>query len=424
MIQKLSLFAALCISIAFTTEAKTVRALFIGNSYTASNDLPNLVSRLATSTGDTLIYESVTPGGYRFQQHATLAETRTKIQAGNWDYVILQEQSQLPAFGDAQVAAQVYPYARMLDSMVKEYNPCASTLFYMTWGRKYGDVDNCPYMPVLCTYEGMDSLLQLRYTIMAENNQAAITPVARLWRALRTEHPSIDLYVSDNSHPSIAGSYAAACAFYTMMFHKEATDATYNATLTESVANIIKVKSKQIVYDSLYHWNRFEDDYVHAAFQYAIDEMNIVLTNESINGDSYLWDFGDGNTSIEEHPTHNYDNPGTYDITLTVLKDGCDQSQQITQTITVFPTSSISPILDKSSVEIAPNPAYNFINITMNKAYKQVYITDIYGRKLYVADLNQEKIFQINISALQSGYYWLHAIDDHHTKVVSTFIKK
>ncbi len=40
---------------------ETIKALFIGNSYTASNNLPQLVSQIALSCGDTLIYDSNTP---------------------------------------------------------------------------------------------------------------------------------------------------------------------------------------------------------------------------------------------------------------------------------------------------------------------------------------------------------------------------
>jgi len=99
--------------------------------------------------------------------HTTNATTISLIQAGNWDYVILQEQSQLPSFPDNDVATQVYPYAAALDSMIKASSPCATTLFYMTWGRQNGDAANCQFFPPLCTYLGMDShyVLILEWTV-------------------------------------------------------------------------------------------------------------------------------------------------------------------------------------------------------------------------------------------------------------------
>lgn len=46
----------------------------------------------------------------------------------------------------------------------------------------------------------------------------------------------------------------------------------------------------------------------------------IVLQNESQNAETYFWDFGDGNTSDEESPTHVYNESGKYKITLKVTK--------------------------------------------------------------------------------------------------------
>ena len=48
----------------------TLRTLFIGNSYMAVNNLPQLISDLAAAQGDVLIFQSNTPGGQTFQLHA------------------------------------------------------------------------------------------------------------------------------------------------------------------------------------------------------------------------------------------------------------------------------------------------------------------------------------------------------------------
>ncbi|NDD55938.1 hypothetical protein EBZ39_19080, partial [bacterium] len=118
---------------------------------------------------------SSTPGGYTFQQHSIDVNTLNYIQQGGWDYVVLQQQSQMPSFPDNDVIANTYPYARFLDSMINEYNDCAETVFYMTWGRQNGDASNCANWPPVCTYQGMDSLLRLRYTNMANDNNAILS---------------------------------------------------------------------------------------------------------------------------------------------------------------------------------------------------------------------------------------------------------
>ena len=157
----------------FTSFAQSCKVLFIGNSYTYVNNLPELVSSMYGASGDGFEYVMSVPGGCTFQQHCTLS--LPYIQQGDWDYVVLQEQSQLPSFPDAQ---------------------------------------NCPYFPPLCTYEGMDSLLYARYMLMAEDNHTCVSPVGAAWHYVRGNHPEIELYQSDESHPAYMGSYIAACCFY------------------------------------------------------------------------------------------------------------------------------------------------------------------------------------------------------------------
>jgi hypothetical protein len=167
----------------------------------------------------------------------------------------LQEQSQLPAFPITQVQNQCFPYAQALNTHIKDANPTAETVFYMTWGRKNGDASNCANFAPMCTYNGMDSLLRLRYIQMANDNEALISPVGAVWRHIRQNYAAIELYQSDESHPSYAGSYAAACTFYTIFFRKNPTLITYDAGLAPTDAANIRESVKTIVFEHLADWN-------------------------------------------------------------------------------------------------------------------------------------------------------------------------
>ena len=144
----LTLFLLTIISSGYAQQ-QIKSVLFIGNSYTYVNDLPGLLASVAQSAGDSVIYDSNCIGGYTFQLHSTNATTLQKIAQGNFNYVVLQEQSQLPSFPISQVQSSVYPYARTLDSLITIANPCTETVFYMTWGRKNGDASNCANWPPL-----------------------------------------------------------------------------------------------------------------------------------------------------------------------------------------------------------------------------------------------------------------------------------
>ena len=155
------------------------RVFFVGNSYTQVNDLPRMVADIAQSMGDTMTYASNTPGGCTFEMHCSNA-SMDKICQGGWDFVILQEQSQLPAFPIEMVEEMVFPFAKQLVDSIYAFNPDAEALFYMTWGRKNGDTEYDPIYPLMSTYEGMDSLLYERYMYMAEANDASVCPVGRV----------------------------------------------------------------------------------------------------------------------------------------------------------------------------------------------------------------------------------------------------
>jgi hypothetical protein len=132
-------------------QTSTKKVLFLGNSYTSVNNLPQMIKDVALSVNDTVVFDVNAPGGYTFEGHSTNTVSLNKIMAGVWDFVVLQEQSQMPSFPDQQVAADVFPYARALDSIITQYNICGETIFYMTWGRKNGEAQNCPILPDVCT---------------------------------------------------------------------------------------------------------------------------------------------------------------------------------------------------------------------------------------------------------------------------------
>ena len=243
-------------------QEDSLSVLFIGNSYTASNNLPNIISSIASSMGDYLNTESSLIGGATLQNHTNNNNSNNLIMNGSWDYVVLQEQSQYPSFPLWQVEQDVFPYANQLSELINEYNDCGKTIFFMTWGRENGDQSNCPNWPPVCTYEGMDDLLRERYLIMANDNEAVVSPVGVVWRFIRDSKYNIDLYSPDESHPSFLGSYVAGVCFYTTLFQINPLEIPWNSDLgvSESNAELINEVVKMVVYDNLDEWNIESND--------------------------------------------------------------------------------------------------------------------------------------------------------------------
>jgi hypothetical protein len=229
---------------------KPIQVLFIGNSYIYVNKLPQVLTSIANSTNNGIQADQSVKAGYTLKLHSEDTNTLSKIKKGIWDYVVLQEQSQLPAAEQKKVKTEVLPYAHFLDSMAHHYNPHCKTIFYSTWGRKSGDSLATPFQ----TYEWMDSLLTLRYTLMAKTNHATLSPVGTVWKYIRSTYPSIELYHKDGSHPSEAGTYAAACCFYSILFKKDPTTINFTSRINESDALKIKNSVKEVVFDKLKNW--------------------------------------------------------------------------------------------------------------------------------------------------------------------------
>jgi hypothetical protein len=352
------LYGFILVLFATTANAQdSLNVLFLGNSYTAYNNLPQLVAQAAASTGDYVTFNSNTPGGHTFQQHSTNTTTLSLIAQGNWDYVVLQEQSQLPSFPIGQVESSVFPYAEKLDSLIKASNPCAETVFYNTWGRKNGDASNCANLPALCTYQGMDSLLQLRYGYMADTNNAILSPVAQVWRYIRTNYPSIELYNADESHPSVAGSYAAACAFYTVLLRKNPLQITFNSSLDSTTAANIRLAAKLIVFDNLADWHVGEYDPI--ADFYAENDMGngAYLINQSINADSYQWYINNILESIDENYSLQFNGSP---VTVMLVAGFCGRTDTL-----ILNVSPLEVNEDLASLlNIYPNPFTDNITIS------------------------------------------------------------
>ena len=372
-------------------------ALFIGNSYTYYNDMPDMVADIAASMGDALMADSNTIGGFSLEEHSQNATTLNKIQQGNWDYVVLQDQSQRPALQDSYVAQHVYPFAEQLADMARQYSPCAEIYFYRTWGRENGDDGNCGGWPAVCTYEGMDNLLAERYQQMADDNDAMVSPVGAVWRQIRTQHPEIDLYIEDESHPTLAGSYTSAVTFYTVIFRKDPTLIPFNSTLSATVANQIKALVKSVVFDDLPEWNVGDYDPV-ANFTFSSDENTVSFTDASVNAVTYSWDFGDGTTSEEQNPVHTYPGSGPYTITLTAVK--CGRESTTTQEVENLATTRFS----RQQLLAYPNPATDRLYVPLI-TNGEIHVTDMAGKTTIIT----VKQNVADISGLAAGSYCVKA---------------
>lgn len=387
--------------LATVAQARTRKVLFLGNSYIHTNGIPGMLQQLALSMGDTLIYEEYSPGGWTMQQHAGDPSALAKIKAQKWDVVILQEQSLMPAREQSYVEIGVYPFAKKLDSLVTDNYACSESMFYMTWGRKNGEASYCTVDTGFCTYDRMQHRLRYSYMKMAKDNKATVAPVGAAWKLVRDSAASIELYNADESHPSQAGSYLAACVFYASIFHKSPVGSSYNAGIVKADADKLQYYSAKVVLDSLGQWQQY-GNYTKAGFTYAVAGNKTTFQNSSTFATSYKWEFGDGNTSTQASPVHTYAQQGKYTVKFTA-GNNCF-SETITDTVKIGAGSAgnIAGKNEKISIATAGNGSVIlFLPDTGN--YKELQVYSISGSLIMTLDAAHTK--QLTLNNLVPGMY-------------------
>lgn len=231
-------------------SADSIRVLFIGNSFTYYNKMPLMVDSIAKNQKKPLSVTSITKGGQRLRGHLQNKKLLKLLKSGGWDFVIVQEQSTDPALPTDSVRHLVYPYAHTLDSLIHAGSPKAKTIFYMTWGHKYGFREPMPQYPLINTYDGMMHRLYTSYLEMTYDNDAMCAPVGMAWDEVRKERPNLIMYKHDSYHPSKNGSYLIANVIFCTMFPKW-YQCGYTAGLPEETAEYLQQVAQKTVLSNL-----------------------------------------------------------------------------------------------------------------------------------------------------------------------------
>ncbi len=377
--KKIILSLSVIISITNGITQTTKKVCFLGNSYTYVNNMPGIVESIATADGNSLIKDQNTPGGYTLNGHSTNATSLAKISSNTWDYVVLQDQSQFPSFPFAQTTVDVFPKAIILSDSIRSANACAIPLFFDTWGREIGD----PQWDSINTFEKMNNRLFIAYDYMASTNDGKLSPVGIGFKHIFDDASTIvshaDLYSADGSHPSIHGSYLAACVFYNVIFEATPVGNTFLPTgVTQNQATYLQSVAYHVVNDV----DSVTIDYSNldplADFTFENSSFDVDFTNLSQHGISYTWDFGDGESSTDENPTHTYITTGIYSVILVATK--CNLEHQITIDVNVGGLGLTDN--NKSNFRIFPNPSNGKVNISTTDFERQIIVFNLQGQEI------------------------------------------
>jgi hypothetical protein len=176
--------------------------LYVGNSLTYTNDLPQTIAFLAASVGDTVHAMTVAAPNLALIDHLNGATPVVQaVQLGGWDFVVLQ-QGPTPA---GICRDSLVLWTQMFDSLVPN---TAQLALFMTW----------PSTTSSTTFDAS----RVSYEDASIAVSGIFLPAAEAWRAAWEVNPTIGLYGGDGFHPSPIGTYLAALEIYERLSGKDA----------------------------------------------------------------------------------------------------------------------------------------------------------------------------------------------------------
>ena len=218
------------------------KILFVGNSHTYTNDLPGMFFEMAQAGGHGVDVYDLTEGSYTLQRFSDpedeLGEILTDaLQSEPWDFVVLQENTN--AAGAFNAKKDMYPYARKLDEMIKAAG--GQTAFLMTWAPEEG--------AGAFSREMVQGQLAAGYRTIAEELDALLIPGGEVFAKALEQDEELQLWGEDGQHPSVEGTYLAACTAYALLFQETPVGNPYLADLDQDKAQELQGMAQAFILD-------------------------------------------------------------------------------------------------------------------------------------------------------------------------------
>ncbi len=274
------------------SHAQDAQILMLGNSYTQFNDLQSLVAGALVETvpaWSEVDARRLTRGGWTLADHAAEADGSSGDtewsealvsgpEAGSWDQVILQDQSQVPGFPTTETSwIASRDGAVILDGLIGD--GAGETVFLLTWGRRDGDSGNPDIYPDFTTMQDrlLEGYLAYSEACTTAGEVAWIIPAGLSFQQVHDEilaaggaptDPSsafYALYSGDGSHPSLAGSWLAALTAAATLTGRSVAQVPAPGELDGDLADTLRPAADALLAepfgDVAYRWAHDWDDW-------------------------------------------------------------------------------------------------------------------------------------------------------------------
>ena len=253
-----------------TTINVPSNVLMYGNSYIYTNNVDTILANLFDSVGEHNSTIAKTGGGMKIPQHwdnintsGNAWNTSLRDSGHVWDFVVLQDQSQVPGLSRSnQDWIDSKDSAILIADEVESEG--SEVMLMMTWGYRNGDVTNSM---IYSNFTNMQDRLEDGYTDYHDNmtTQSRDVWIAPVGLGFKNVYYSVmasganpalpgntfyDLYTSDGSHPSLSGAYLAACVLYSAMTGNASVDTNDSIS---GLSAALKLELQQAADDTVFN---------------------------------------------------------------------------------------------------------------------------------------------------------------------------
>lgn len=185
-------------------QQTTLKILFVGNSLTYTNQLPELVKELGEQGGLEIKYTSLSFPNYALEDHWNGGKVQEELDKEKYDMVIAQQGPSALAESQEMLLEYCKKFKKLCDAKKTKL------ALYMVWPSRsrFSDLDNVIYS----------------YTHAAKKTKSLLCPVGLAWKNAWALDSSLALYGPDNFHPGIDGSLLAALTIYAAITGKQNFD--------------------------------------------------------------------------------------------------------------------------------------------------------------------------------------------------------
>lgn len=382
----------------------TTRVLFIGNSFTAVEDVPGLVRDLSQQAGHPFVFFMHAPGGISVgdvgqgtSAHMNNPVVYDAIRADKWDFVVIQDNQGRfvdggGIFPSPNASKVIEGHLKLRDS-IRHYLPCARTIWFSGWAWKDG-------YQGLGTGEDLIRNIYENYRVLNDTTHEIIAPIGSAWLYAIRDLPAIDLWSADRAHQSLAGSYLAASVIHASIFRKNPENVLFDGGLDTAVARQLRKLGYRAVLDSLP--NSGLSNFVP---QVAQNGNQLIAT---VGAGFYEW-YKNGVLLPGNTNTITISGSGTYQVI--VRNVNCTSRSMA---IEIAATSGVQSVALRNDISVFPNPVQDVLTIKQKGNQDELLsmtISDVTGSIVHQRSFKQETT--VALSQMPSGIYFVIVSGDN-----------